>query len=142
MWCNKCHGLTFAGNSSLGRCPAGGDHDHAGSVNYSISCDGTPVPKINQANWRWCNKCQWLTFAGNSPVLGPCPAGGEHNHTGSGDYVLLCNTVFGKDQQPNWRWCNKCQGLVFGGGSPAPCQAGGVHDLAESSDYILYSPGL
>ena len=40
-----------------------------------------------QDNWRWCNKCQALAFAGNGS-LGACPAGGQHNDTGSGDHVL------------------------------------------------------
>jgi hypothetical protein len=142
MWCNKCQGLTFAGNPSLGPCPAGGNHNHTGSVNYHISADGTPVPNTNQGNWRWCKKCQWLTFAGNSS-LGSCPAGGDHNHTGSADYILLCNTAFGSNQQPNWRWCNKCQGLTFAGNpSLGPCPAGGDHNHTGSSDYILYSPDL
>src|SRR5215471_3598167 len=40
-----------------------------------------------QDNWRWCNKCQALAFAGNGS-LGACPAGGQHNDPGSGDHVL------------------------------------------------------
>ena len=40
-----------------------------------------------QDNWRWCNKCQGLAFAG-FPSQGACPAGGLHNHFLSGDYVL------------------------------------------------------
>ena len=31
-----------------------------------------------QSDWRWCSKCQGLTYAGNS-AKGSCPAGGEHN---------------------------------------------------------------
>ena len=40
-----------------------------------------------QSNWRWCSKCQGLHFGGNPP--GPCPAGGKHIKTGSGNYTLL-----------------------------------------------------
>jgi hypothetical protein len=40
-----------------------------------------------QENWRWCNKCQGLFFAGG-PNKGVCPAGGEHSHDGSGNYRL------------------------------------------------------
>jgi hypothetical protein len=39
-----------------------------------------------QDNWRWCNKCQVLAFAGYS--VGVCAAGGSHEYFGSGDYVL------------------------------------------------------
>lgn len=41
-----------------------------------------------QDNWRWCNKCQGMFFAGN-PTKGVCPAGGEHSLEGSGNYRLL-----------------------------------------------------
>ena len=34
-----------------------------------------------QSDWKWCNKCQGLTFAGN-PYRGKCPAGGNHTHVG------------------------------------------------------------
>jgi hypothetical protein len=52
--------------------------------------------------WRWCNKCQALAFAGNG-ALGACPAGGQHNHTGSGDYGLVQNDI-SMSGQNNWRW--------------------------------------
>lgn len=52
------------------------------SVTWSIQAVG------GQDNWRWCTKCQGLAFAGNSS-LGPCPAGGTHDHTGSGNYSLI-----------------------------------------------------
>ena len=110
--CNKCHGLAFAGNPSLGRCPAGGDHEHGGSFNYMLAHD---APPFGQDNWRWCNKCQGLAFAGN-PSLGRCPAGGDHDHGASFNYILAHDVPpFGQD---NWRWCNKCQGLAFAGSPP------------------------
>ena len=42
---------------------------------------------FTQAHWRWCSKCQGLAFAGNG-LPGICPAGGHHDHNGSGDYTL------------------------------------------------------
>ena len=44
-WCNKCQGLTFAGNAvtggnpnpTPGPCPAGGVHDHAGGGTYWLT---------------------------------------------------------------------------------------------------------
>jgi hypothetical protein len=86
-WCSKCQGLAFAGNPSLGSCPAGGQHDHGGSGNYTLIQNIGEFPG-GQNNWRWCRQCQGLAFAGN-PSLGSCPAGGQHDHTGSGDYTLL-----------------------------------------------------
>jgi rubrerythrin len=88
----------------------------------------------SQANWRWCRKCQGLAFAGN-PSPGACPAGGQHDHSGSGNYHLpkdyggLLLQLLHISSQENWRWCNKCQGLAFAGNpSPGACPAGGQHD--------------
>ncbi|MBM3946462.1 MAG: hypothetical protein FJ315_03555 [SAR202 cluster bacterium] len=39
-----------------------------------------------QGDWRWCNKCQGLFFAGN-PSQGVCKAGGTHSRSGSADYA-------------------------------------------------------
>ena len=40
--------------------------------------------------------------------------------------------------QINWRWCNKCQALAYGGsGTPGPCPNGGLHDHTGSSNYAL-----
>jgi len=39
-----------------------------------------------QNNWRWCNKCHGLFFAGHG--AGVCPAGGGHDKTGSWDYSV------------------------------------------------------
>ena len=86
-WCTKCQGLAFAGNVSAGACPGGGVHNHAGSANYVIAFSGHPSAAATQANWRWCTKCQGLSFAGNASP-GACPAGGHHDHAGSSDYVL------------------------------------------------------
>ena len=81
-WCNRCQGLFFAGNNTLGACPAGGAHNDTGSGDYKLAMSGN-----GQSDWRWCNRCQGLFFAGNN-TLGACPAGGAHNDTGSGDYTL------------------------------------------------------
>ncbi|HVJ53347.1 MAG TPA: serine hydrolase domain-containing protein [Aliidongia sp.] len=89
-----------------------------------------------QDNWRWCNKCQAMCFAG-SAALGACPAGGQHDHGGSGDYALVDNdtNVPGQD---NWRWCNKCQVLSFAGNATlGACAAGGLHNHSGSGNYVL-----
>jgi hypothetical protein len=92
-----------------------------------------------QDNWRWCNKCQVLAYAG-SPSPGPCAAGGNHDHAGSGNYVLSEGVLGGPNRQGNWRWCNKCQVLAYAGSpSPGPCAAGGNHDHTGSGNYVLTS---
>ncbi len=36
--------------------------------------------RSTQDNWRWCNKCQVLFFAGHAPNYGVCPAGDNMTH--------------------------------------------------------------
>jgi CubicO group peptidase (beta-lactamase class C family) len=88
-WCRKCQALSFAGSSSPGPCSAGGVHDHTGSGDYVLVTKGADgLPPDSQNNWRWCKKCQVLAYAGNPSSVGPCSAGGVHDHAGSNDYVL------------------------------------------------------
>lgn len=91
-----------------------------------------------QDNWRWCEKCQGLFFAGIG--LGVCPAGGAHVKTGSGNYALMHDSKLGYGQG-SWRWCKACQGL-FHAGPPGKCPAGGGHDKSASGEYrlLLNSP--
>jgi hypothetical protein len=132
MWCKKCQGLAYAGNSA-GVCPTGGGHDSSSSTNYSLIHD---LPgSIGQNKWRWCSKCQGLAYSGN-PTTGVCPAGGTHHLTASYDYMLLHDTPM-TDAQKNWRWCDKCQGLAYAGTSSGVCPAGAAHDLTHSADYNM-----
>src|SRR5262249_20050522 len=47
--------------------------------------------------------------------------------------------------QDGWRWCKRCQGLIFGMGSTAgPCPAppaGSQHDFSGSGNYLLACHG-
>jgi len=86
-WCNKCQAICYAGSKSLGNCSAGGTHDHGGSGNYAIAVTSGPAPAGSQSEWRWCNKCQVLCYAGGAST-GPCTMGCIHDHSGSGNYVL------------------------------------------------------
>jgi hypothetical protein len=95
-----------------------------------------PYPVQAQTNWKWCHKCQGLSFAGNASQ-GPCPAGGNHDHTGSGNYRLEANPSLPATQS-GWEWCKKCQGLAFAfNGVPGPCPSGGSHDHTGSGMYTL-----
>jgi hypothetical protein len=70
-----------------------------------------------QTNWRWCSKCQGLTYCGAAI----CPAGGVHDHATSGNYKLTINDPAFSGQH-NWRWCRRCQGLAYAAGAPAPAR--------------------
>lgn len=86
-----------------------------------------------QDNWRWCNKCMTLSYAGNPPAA--CPAGGLHG-VSSWNYVLAMNMPSAPGQN-NWRWCAKCQALAYAGDRAGVCSAGGAHDHSRSADYRL-----
>ncbi len=89
-----------------------------------------------QQNWKWCNKCQGLFFAGNG-TFGVCPAGGSHDPSGSGNYILAHNNPNFPGQN-NWKWCNKCQGLAFAGDNTSGiCPANGSHNFSGSGNYTL-----
>lgn len=90
------------------------------------------MPMVTQQNWRWCSKCMSLAFAGG---IGPCAAGGNHDHSSSSDYPLVMDVPSAPGQH-NWRWCSKCMSLSFAAW-PGPCAAGGNHDQRVSSDYTL-----
>ena len=94
------------------------------------------IPPSIQMNWRWCEKCTGLHFAGN-PNKGACPAGGQHVSTGSGNYTLAMNDALAPGQS-NWRWCEKCTGLHFAGNpNKTPAPAGGQHVSTGSGNYTL-----
>lgn len=95
------------------------------------------LPGDRQDNWRWCNKCQGLFFAGVS--AGVCPAGAAHDGSRRGDYVLFSTQPAPTGGQDNWRWCKKCQGLFFAGSDNGFCPAGERHDPSGSRDYVLAS---
>ncbi|MER5263134.1 twin-arginine translocation signal domain-containing protein [Actinosynnema sp. NPDC002837] len=110
--------------------------DSEGGPDYSTTNPGwNPVGP--QRNWRWCNRCQGLFFGGNN-TTGACPAGGGHNSGGSANYFMT-NYVEPRpiNVQSNWRWCNRCQGLFFGGWA-GRCPLGGGHNWAGSSDYTVF----
>ncbi|MEJ7738624.1 MAG: M23 family metallopeptidase [Chitinophagaceae bacterium] len=135
-WCHKCQGLFFggalSGSGSVGKCSAGGGHSPANSGNY-ILVENAALPGA-QGNWRWCNKCQGLFFAGHTGSK--CPAGGEHSKSGSGDYCAPF-TSSNTPGQSDWRWCKKCEGMFFGGHPGSVCPGGGQHDKSGSGDYSL-----
>jgi hypothetical protein len=136
-WCHKCQGLFFSGGqSSVGSCPAGGQHEKGVSGNYTLA-HNSPI-FLGQSDWRWCYKCQGLFFSGGQSSVGSCPEGGQHEKGVSGNYSLAHNSPVALGQL-DWRWCHKCQGLFFSGGqsSVGSCPAGGQHEKGVSGMYTL-----
>lgn len=84
-----------------------------------------------QKQWSWCRKCQGLFFLGH-PSKGVCPHGGEHDSTGSGQYVVYDEGDGRRNAQSGWRWCHKCEGMVFSGRGAGRCPANDGHDTSRS----------
>ncbi len=106
----------------------------------SAICTGTakastPSP---QYDWGWCQYCStmwWTPGQSNSACEGPYAplrsdgfkshvvGGGSYNY---GLYNGIPNLVNTSNPQPDWRWCDACQGL-FWGGFPGHCAGKGIN---------------
>jgi peptidoglycan hydrolase-like protein with peptidoglycan-binding domain len=93
-------------------------------------------PSGTQNNWRWCQKCYVLAFAGSTGGPGLCAAGGRHDHSNSANYLLKYNSS-DPQTQSGWNWCQKCQCLWYSQAGNGPCPAGGVHDGTNSQNYSV-----
>lgn len=114
--CKNCQGLSYAGALSSGVCPKNGAaHLADGSLPYFLSYSDNPnEPETSdrQNLWRHCKRCQGLAYNGQG-LLGWCPAGGHHDHTGSHSYFLWHGA--GRPYtQSGWRFCDKCMAVFYG----------------------------
>ena len=143
-WCQRCQSLAYA-DVGNGVCPAGGEHDLSNSSNYVLNYvrqDDFQPPEGQQANWKWCDNCKSLAYAGRGNGVCPAPPAGEGHHHNSFNYVL--NYVRQDDFQPpegqqaNWKWCDRCQSLAYAGrgGGVCPAPGGGAHHN-QSYNYVL-----
>src|SRR5215469_7122103 len=106
-----------------------------------LSSDGGIITYLSgQSGWSFCEKCKEL-FYGNEQSSSVCPAGGNHDKTGSSDYVAATDIVGGGITiQQNWHFCEKCKALFYGPEqSSSVCAAGGNHDGSGSSNYWMVS---
>jgi hypothetical protein len=150
QFCNRCRSLVFNRPYRHGpvrmACAAGGVHDFGGSGSYFVSRADRLSPTdaaTGQSSWRWCRKCQGLTYGGGGGGLGACAAphgGGVHDFTASRDYSVALDPLDFPGQS-GWRFCAACSGLIFpGGNGPAQCANGGRH-LPSASNYALSMRG-
>jgi len=87
-----------------------------------------------QDNWRWCQDCSVLFYAGGNK--GRCPGtGAQHNIAGSGNYSLKQGPENGQD---DWRWCKSCQELHYHGHKGHCLFTGDSgHSIDGSGNYAL-----
>lgn len=121
----------------------------AGAVACTAVAQAAPVPKEKekpkipngftlQSEWRWCNKCNGLFYAGNE-TNGKCTDGKEHDGGTSGHYVLrvgVDKSDTADGVQGNWRRCTKCEGLFYPSTSGGSCPAGKDHE-ADTAEYLI-----
>ncbi len=145
-WCNKCQGLYYGFGVATSHCPSGGTHapaEQTGSFDYQLP-HGAIAGANEQPDWRWCSKCQGLYY-GPGVAASHCPTSGTHAsaaESGSWNYHLPHDAPVNSPEQPDWRWCNKCQGLYYGPGVAAShCPTGGTHTpAAESGSWDYHLP--
>jgi hypothetical protein len=106
--------------------------------------DGDIAGPNQQPGWRICGKCRVL-FYGPNAASSSCPAGGQHDATGSSPYAIQFDDGSSPTNQQGWRWCKNCQGLFFAlnaSHGPCPAHAGWQHDPSESGQYDLPFAGV
>jgi hypothetical protein len=121
--CAKCQGLYYA---AVGACKGGPVHLFGGE-DYALVHDLAGA--AGQPGWRYCFKCSALVFSDESRAEeGACAAGGVHDLSASGNYVIPrdAETEVG---QRRWFVCTKCSAVNYIDTSRGPgrCSAGGRH---------------
>jgi hypothetical protein len=88
-----------------------------------------------QADWRFCQKCQALFFDG-FPDKGHCIAGGGHLSQGF-NFNLPYDIAESASAQAAWRFCSKCYEMYYGGlPDNGHCSGGGGH-TAQGFNFTL-----
>ena len=151
--CYACTGLWLCPDTKNfgGACvgPAG-EHDAMGApMFFELYYFGPETVRnysgIEQDNWRCCKKCFVLFFDGNKSA-GVCPAGGEHDSSGSKNYILEHQRYLFTDDRHrlliNWRWCKKCRQLcqpdwLVSRDFMCPSAPNATHDTQGSGFYCV-----
>jgi hypothetical protein len=117
-YCNNCFVLFFDGYESKGSCKAGGGHAAAGYnfwLFHSQPAELADGPN-RQSNWRFCNQCFAMYFAGHQNNSGACPASAYGHNPQGFNFSLNHDVPEGPlKSQPEWRNCGYCQALVYNG---------------------------
>jgi hypothetical protein len=95
----------------------------------------------HEGQWRWCRKCQGLSYGPNQ-AFSRCSAGGSHDGANSGNYILSAGPPSSNVWVSGWRHCNKCQGLYDLAGANSRCPAGGGHAPVPGANIFNLYIGL
>jgi hypothetical protein len=133
--CLKCQCLA---SQAYGSCVKGDRHDHDDEFFGTFSVANNDPIHPGQDGWTRCTKCYQLVYSKNGP--GSCLAGAGHSFASNTNYKVM----YGLITDPNkacsidWKWCAKCQVLVYSKGNRA-WAAGGTHDRTGSGNYAMTS---
>jgi hypothetical protein len=141
VWC-AYHGK-WAANSYYGLCPyetSGGCEPTAtalGNLQYAVSheimegaTDPTPGTGWVEGGGEGGDGCNQQTVNMTFGVL----------QRFADNLQNACSVWTKHNDQTNWRWCHKCQGMYFAGNNAGICPApplGGTHDHTGSGNYNL-----
>jgi len=104
-------------------------------INYMAYQLGYDIGSIVQAGGTTLAQT-YQTLTGSADAFGPFAALLQQRFKPAVPSGLTTDNPF-PFAQSNWRWCNKCQGLFFGGNPNPVCPAGGPHDSTGSGNYAL-----
>jgi hypothetical protein len=94
---------------------------------------GSAAPDITfstENDWWWCKLCDGLFHSNSSGAnAGNCPvSGGNHVKGSNWNYSMVNGNPGVASVQPNWAWCNNCQGLFYGPNQgQSVCPYKGIH---------------
>jgi len=132
-WCYVCATMVRA-NAGAGICINGGKHDLTQSQNYAIHVFAGPTTHQTQGRFGTCSKCLAMVCIDTN---GPCWAGGQHAFAGTAEYFVSRASWNGQLFQGDWRWCERCDCLFFGGSiGVAKCPSGQGHSKEHSHEYF------
>ena len=128
--CGKCQAMFFDGYQNKGVCAAGGGHQAGNRIHEFALPHDVPGTSNAQTDWRFCDKCHAMFYAGPNYPTGVCPAGGGHNAAGY-NFVLPHDVQVTPQAETAWRYCGTCQVMFYdGSSSKGACPAGGGHSAA------------
>ena len=82
--------MFYGSNQRTSVCPSDGNHDGTGSYDYNLPYNIVQGPGL-QANWKWCSKCQGVSYSPNVNAS-VCPYDYRHHNINGYDYGVFWYT--------------------------------------------------
>jgi len=146
--CSQCEAVFFSGAAvEAGVCQRGGPHiaDPLVPEDFQIEV-GLPDAVQDEADWRECGNCAALFRENDGNGRCPNDDSGAHVHRPTGEvfrvpHTLITSTTQFRWGQPDWRFCDKCCSLFWGGDGPGGvCPRGGAHEAAGFNLILPFRP--